>query len=248
MRILVPIRRLDYRRRYLRRHPGAPRDLPVVYVLHIGKTGGTFLKTIIKDPTSFAAEPVLFVPFGHNIRHEHLPEGARFLFATRDPVRRFTSGFYSRKRKGRPATFREWTKGEAAAFGRFDSANALAEALSAPEAGTRAAAADAMAAIKHVGQPHTHWFADRARLARDIAAGRAMRIRQEHLNGDLGAILGRLDCALRPGLIDGLGTLHANTYDAGAELSETALANLRRHYADDYAFLDWLDAQGLRGG
>ena len=244
MRALVWLRRADYTRRWRRRHPG-PAPAPL-YVLHIGKTGGTFLKRILKDPAAFEAEPVLFVPFGHNIRHDHLPRGARFLFCTRDPVSRFASGFSSRLRKGQPATFRDWSRGEAAAFARFPAANDLAEALGAPDAGTRAAALRAMAAIKHVGQPHAAWFPDRDRLAGDIAAGRAIRLRQEHLTADLGAVLDRLGCRLRPGLVAALGRPHANP--SPVPLSEAGRANIAAYYAADSAFLQWLDAQGLAGG
>lgn len=248
MRLIVWLRRLDYSRRYRRRHPQAPRWPEPFYMLHIGKTGGTFTKRILKNPAAFAAEPVLFVPFGHNIRHDHLPAGARFMFCTRDPVSRFVSGFSSRQRKGQPTTYREWSRGEAEAFARFDSPNALAEALGAPDAATRDAARAAMAAIKHVGQPHAVWFPDRARLAADIAAGRAVRLRQEHLAADLTGLLARLGCRLTDGLLEGLGRPHANPNPAAAALSPAGRANIAAHYAEDLAFLRWLDAQGLAGG
>ncbi|MBK5928385.1 hypothetical protein, partial [Rhodobaculum claviforme] len=194
MRAIVWLRQLDYARRYRRRHPGA---VPApVFMLHIGKTGGTFVKRVLKDPDLFVQQPVLFVPFGHNIRHCHLPEGARFLFCTRDPVRRFASGFASRQRMGRPPSHRPWSRAEAAAFARFATANDLAEALDSADTAEQAAARAAMGAIKHVAQPHSHWFSDRARLARDIAAGRALRVRQEALVPDLEAVLARLGCRL----------------------------------------------------
>ena len=248
MRALVWLRRLDYTRRYRRRHRDAPRWPEPFYMLHIGKTGGTFTKRILKNPESFEAEPVLFVPFGHNIRHDHLPEGARFMFCTRDPVSRFVSGFSSRQRKGQPTTYREWSRGEAAAFARFERPDALARALGSDDAETRAAAQAAMAAIKHVGQPHAAWFPDRTRLARDIAAGRAVRLRQEHLADDLGALLDRLGCRLTPGLVARLGRPHANPNPAAAALSAAGQANIAAHYAEDTAFLRWLDETGLPGG
>ena len=248
MRLLVPLRRWDYARRWRARHGTSPRGMPVVYLLHIGKTGGTFLKALLRTPGALAEEPVLFVPFGHNIRHDHLPGGARFLFATRDPLTRFVSGFHSRRRKGRPATFRDWSRAEAAAFARFPTPTALAEALSAADPATRAAARSAMAGIKHVAQPQAKWFPDRARLAADIAAGRALRLRQEHLAADLAAVFDRLGCRLAPGRLEALGRPHANRYGEGSALSPLAATNLRAHYADDVAFLGWLDGHGLTGG
>ena len=193
MRAIVWLRRLDYRRRYLRRHPGTDMArVPVVYCLHLGKTGGSFLKTVLRDPGSFLAEEVLFVPFGHNITQRHLPRGAVMVFATRDPITRFTSGFYSRKRKGQPTSFRDWTKAEARAFGRFAEANDLAEALDAEDPALRAEAAAAMQAIRHLREFQRDWFPDPARLAADLTAGRAHRLRQEHLNADLMRVFARL--------------------------------------------------------
>lgn len=248
MRLLVPLRRWDYARRWRARHGTSARGLPVVYLLHIGKTGGTFLKTLLRTPGALTAEPVLFVPFGHNIRHDHLPRGAGFIFATRDPLTRFVSGFRSRLRKGRPATFRDWTRAEAAAFARFATPNALAEALSDDDPAARAAARAAMAGIKHVAQPQVSWFPDRGRLAEDIAAGRVLRLRQEHLATDTAAVLARLGCQLAPGQIEALGRPHANPRSDDSALSPRAETNLRAHYAGDIAFLDWLDTEGLPGG
>lgn len=237
MRALVGLRRWHHARRRRRRTGHVPSE--TVYMLHIGKTGGSFIKRILKDPEAFECAPVLFVPFGHNFRHVHLPAGARFMFCTRDPVARFSSAFASRQRMGRPPSHRPWSRREAAAFARFATANDLAEALDSADRGARGAAQAAMASIKHVAQPHTHWFSDRARLAGDLTAGRALRLRQEDLVADLRRVLEALGCRVRDGVLAGRD--HADPEPARARLSPRGQANIAAHYAEDAAFLGWLD-------
>lgn len=242
MRAIVWLRRFDYRRRYNKRHPtAAMTSIPVVYYLHLGKTGGSFAKTVLRDADSFTDEGVLFVPFGHNITQRHLPAGSSYFFATRDPVSRFVSGFYSRKRKGQPTSFRDWSRGEARAFGRFAEANELAEALDDPDPEQRAEARAAMRAIKHVREFQHDWFPDRIRLAADLAAGRANRLRQEHLNSDMKALFASLGAPLAENALASRAPVHANIYTRAPQLSERAYANLRAHYAADYVFLSELD-------
>jgi hypothetical protein len=246
MRWIVALRRFDYARKYRRRHPGAEVPREVLYYLHIGKTGGTFFKKTVKDEGSFTHEPMLLIPLGHNIKHQHLPRGSRFILGTRAPDSRFVSGFLSRRRRGTRGRNRQ-SRAERAAFARFESAGALAEALDAPHATTRDDARAAMRAIRHVNEPHTLWFPDRARLAGDIAAGRVFRVRQEHLVADMRAVFAATGFAVAPDKLESRPRAHVGPDGADKQLSERARANLRVHYADDYAFLDWLDAQGLTG-
>jgi hypothetical protein len=248
MRWIVALRRLAYARRWRQRHPGQPVPGEVLYYLHIGKTGGSFIKRVVKDPTSFVVEPQLLVPFGHNIRHEHLPAGSRFILGTRDPLTRFVSGFHSRRRRMGERGRQRLKRAERAAFARFATPNDLAEALSAADPAARAAAEAAMRAVRHVNEPHEWWFADRARLEADIRAGRVDRVRQEHLNAELRAVLEAHGFVLAPGKLEDRPRVHINPDGDGPALSPLAEANLRRHYAADYAFLDWLDGLGLTGG
>ena len=246
MRWIVALRRFDYARKYRIRHPGEDVPAEVLYYLHIGKTGGTFFKKTVKDAGTFTHEPMLLIPLGHNIKHQHLPRGSRFILGTRAPDSRFVSGFLSRRRRGTTGRNRQ-SRAERAAFARFDGPNALAEALDAPDAPTRRAARAAMRAIRHVNEPHTLWFPDRARLAGDIAAGRVYRVRQEHLVADMRAVFAATGFDLAPDKLDSRPRAHAAPAGADKHLSARARANLREHYAGDYAFLDWLDARGLTG-
>lgn len=244
MRFLIPLRRLDYACRFRRRHPGQRVPAETVYFLHIGKTGGSFVKSVIKDPDSFAAPGVLMVPLGHNFKHHHLPRGSRFVFATRDPATRFVSGFHSRQRRRDDRGKNRWSRAEARAFATFETPNALAEALSAADPATRRDAQAAMRAIRHLREPHVSWFSDTDRLRADIAAGRALRIRQEHLNVDTRAVFETLGLAPRADALEGRAPVHVNRSDGGRALSPQAQANLRAHYAADYDFLAMLDAAG----
>lgn len=242
MRWIVTLRHWHYRRRWRGRRPGEPCPAEALYFLHIGKTGGSFVKHVLKDGGSFTAEPRLLIPFGHNITAAHLPAGAHYLFGVRAPLKRFVSGFESRRRKGEKRAG-ALSRGERAAYARFADANALAEALSAAEAGTRAEAEAAMRAIRHVNEPHALWFPDRDRLGADLRAGRAHRLRQEALNADLRAALEAEGFALTPGRLEARPRVHTTPAAAKRVLSPLAEANLRRHYAEDLAFLDWVEAQ-----
>ena len=95
--------------------------------LNIGKNAGTQVKNIAEKLSKYG---IKIRALGHFARLMQLPENSRYFFSVRKPETRFVSGFYSRKRKGQPLFFNEWTKHEAIAFGLFDDANELAENLS----------------------------------------------------------------------------------------------------------------------
>lgn len=242
MKPLVWIRRFDYLRRYSRRHPDRPKPTDTVYSLHIGKTGGTFLKSFIKSPDTFAEERCLIVPFGHNVLRSHLPRDAKYIFATRDPLTRFISGFGSRQRKGQPTTYKEWTRQEAWAFERFESENALAEALTDPDPARRDNAKRAMASIKHVKDKQMKWIGSLDQLRTDLRDGRVYWIRQENLQDDVVSVLDAIGCPLREDIIAGMAPVHARP-GRPPVLSELGARNIRDHYAEDTELLELLAAE-----
>lgn len=209
---------------------------PLVHMLHIGKTGGTALKARLcalnEDPDC----RVRFFLHDHGVRLRHLPPGARYFFAVRDPVARFVSGFYSRKRQGQPRYFYPWSPDEKAAFDRFAEAHDLAEALADPgDAGARAA----MEAIQHVNAAHLDWFDGDPALP--LKRRRPVAIlRQTHLDADfarmltaLGVTCPRTEAAL-PARTE---AAHRNDYSRVPPLSEPGRTALERWYADDIAFV-----------
>jgi len=209
---------------------------PVVHMLHIGKTGGTALsaafRTLAADPDC----PVGFLPHSHRVTLGDLPPDARYFFVVRDPIARFRSGFYSRKRQGQPRHFVPWSPGEAAAFGRFAEANDLAEALADP---ADAAARAAMGAIEHVRAPHLAWFGGDPALPL-VRRHPVAILRQEHLQADFAAMLARLgvpDPDRRGALPTDSVASHRNDYGAVPTLSETARQALSNWYARDIDFV-----------
>lgn len=80
----------------------SPKRRPV-HFLHIGKTAGTHLKAML-ERINEAQQDIEFVGHGHKVHLKDLPPGEDYFFAIRDPIARFVSGFYSRKREGGPAT------------------------------------------------------------------------------------------------------------------------------------------------
>lgn len=128
-----------------------------VHVLHIGKTGGSAVKAgLLKFRDSHG-----LVLHSHDFKLRDVPEGDQAIFAVREPVGRFVSAFNSRLRKGQPRLLRDWRKKERKAFERFQTPNALAEALSSGDAATRMAAEDAMAGVWHVRHPISDWVTPR---------------------------------------------------------------------------------------
>src|SRR5829696_3066808 len=124
-----------------------------VHFIHIGKTGGTALKSVLRPVFKAGTETPLgpvIVHKGHSFRLRDVPRGDKALFCVRDPVSLFVSAFDSRLRKGQPKFYFEWSPAEAEAFGRFPTPQALAEALASPDRRTRKQAEAAMRAIQHV--------------------------------------------------------------------------------------------------
>jgi len=130
---------------------------PPIAFVHIGKTGGTCVKQVIRHNSHSPA----IILSGHQplVELENLHgKDLRFCFVFRDPMARFVSGFYSRLRMGRPLRKVKWSTEEAAAFSFFATANDLAEALNSPDERLKSAAIFAMGAIRHVHRGYVFHF------------------------------------------------------------------------------------------
>ena len=97
-----------------------------IYFLHIGKNAGTQIMHLCRQLEKFDFE---FVRKNHRTRKIDLPNNCKYFFSIRNPITRFVSGFYSRKRKGAPKNYIEWNIHEKYAFTQFKHANDLAESL-----------------------------------------------------------------------------------------------------------------------
>lgn len=226
-------------RRVRRTRPGRR----VIYFLHIGKAAGSQVKQALEQINQ-GQSAVLMQAMRHHVTLQDIPEPADYFFSIRDPISRFRSGFYSRKRCGQPLNNIPWTRYEEQAFTAFEHANDLAEGLFAGgEAGMRAAAA--IKSIEHTARDQIDWFAQ----AGDIFATRppVWVLRQEHLEEDFATFLDRAGIAIRPDLRRDPTGAHANDYSQVPPLSDRARENLRKWYCQDYAFYDavetWMRGQ-----
>ncbi|MBK1634633.1 sulfotransferase family 2 domain-containing protein [Rhodovulum adriaticum] len=220
---------VDIKLRRVARNKGRRR----IHFLHIGKTAGTQMKHVAQQVNA-QSKTVTLVKHGHDVFLKDLPEDEAYFFCMRDPISRFRSGFYSRKRKGQPKTYNEWTDYERAAFETFEHANDLAEALFAEdETGLRAFGA--MKSMRHTAQNQSDWF---------YCCGNFLQVRppvwvlrQESFAQDLEKFASRAGLDVAYHLSETPAHAHRNDYSAVPPLSERAHDNLRRWYAQDFELI-----------
>lgn len=216
--------------------PSSAQQKPVreIAFLHIGKNAGTQIMHLaqqIKD------HGVHIHQLPHTTKLYQVPERHDYFFSIRNPVTRFKSGFYSRKRKGQPRIYVEWTRPEALAFGNFEHANDLAEALFRPDQ-RGIMAAQAIQAIRHTSMQQIDWF---ERIGFLDVRPPLWIIRQENFEPDFDRLLARMGLALTCRDLQPArdpAAAHSNDYSRVPELSEQAQDNLRRWYARDLVFYD----------
>lgn len=206
-----------------------------VHFLHLGKTGGSAVKYAIEH----CRNPHLYYVIYLHTRDTTLrdvPLGHKFFFFLRDPLSRFVSGFYGRQQQGQPHHFMPWTPAEEAAFARFATPNALGLALSSGDPAERQAAEEAMRSILHVKDSYWKWFE-----SRDYFLSRVPDLFfigfQEQLADDFEVLRNKLflPCLTLP---EDEVCARRNPPDLDRSLEPAAIANLKRWYADDFAFVE----------
>ena len=127
-------------------------ELPPLCLLHIGKTGGTYLRSLLRFNNSRWTRPIKLLRHSATLKNtvDSFGEDRELAFTFRDPTDRFVSGFYSRLRQGRPTYQANWTPAEATAFLWFETAEELALALVSQDERRRSAAIFALGAIEHL--------------------------------------------------------------------------------------------------
>ena len=207
-----------------------------IHFLHISKNAGTQMGTIAQQINT---DGRYFVQkHSHSVKLFNIPGNDDFFFSIRSPETRVVSGFYSRKRKGQPRMLREWTAFEREAFGDFEHANDLAEALFEPgHSGLRALCA--MKSIFHCAEDQLNWFLLTGYFLRIRVP--LMIVRQEHFESDVKFLFRLLSIPSPPVFDRSKVGRHANNYVDVPPLSPKAITNLRRWYAQDFEFYEKLN-------
>jgi hypothetical protein len=202
----------------------------VTHFLHLPKTGGSAVGHALAP---FAASHGIVI-HGHATRLAGVAPGDEVFFFLRDPIDRFVSGFYSRLRRGRPLRDLTWTASEERAFARFRTPNALAEALSSPDAEPASHAREAMRGINHVKSSFEDWFTlDELKAARSRIVVLGL---QSHLRSDFAIVARRLGLPDSVRLPSDPVLAHRTPPGFDPALSGEARANAERWYARDIAF------------
>jgi hypothetical protein len=223
-----------------------------VHLVHVSKAGGTALRYAIRA-ARVSAGGQLESPWGDVRGHDHrfrfvdVGRGDKAVFAFRDPISRFLSGFYSRLRKGAPRHFSDWTEAEAQSFQWFSTPQALADALAEPSGETRRRAEFALQSIWHLNRPMTYWTGKPSYFRRHI--DKVVYVaRQETLDDDWERLKELLDLPREQMLPTDDVYAHRTAYmpDDDRTISDKGVEALRSWYADDYELLEI--AEELRSG
>ncbi|RMG22839.1 MAG: hypothetical protein D6732_25330 [Methanobacteriota archaeon] len=204
----------------------------MLHFLHIGKTGGTAMKYAL---SRYPGGRYFIYFHSHNTRLRDIPEGEKAIFFLRDPVSRFVSGFYSRKRQGQPKYFSPWSPEEKEAFAHFHTPNELAIAIFSEELEEKERAQRAMQCIQHVRSSYWDWFESKeyfmSRLLDIFFIGF-----QESLTEDFENLCSKLGWFDYVELPDDENA-HRTPAEANRTLTDEAVKNLQKWYKDDYEFL-----------
>lgn len=212
----------------------------IVHFIHIGKTGGTAIRTALKNHNKpFINNKYIIFSHPHFVGLQHAWKGEKVFFFIRNPIDRFVSGFYSRKRKGMPHLYNEWTTGEAKAFNEFSTPNELAVSLTSENQVIRNSAYDAMRSIGHLRTSYWDWFKNEACLENHfddiIFVGS-----QKNLNTDFESLKKLLDIPESYKLPTDKVNQHKNPENADKHLTNKAIENLQWWYKKDIYFLSLL--------
>jgi hypothetical protein len=209
-------------------------------LLHIGKTGGTAAKTVLKAAKKVRAGRRVGL-YGHDVSLRDVVDfdkTHKLIFFIREPVSRYISAFNSRLRRGYPRHGNVWTEKEEIAFAHFKTPNQLAEALSAGDAGLRQHAEDAMTGIRHLRRGYRHYLGSAELLEQE--KGRIYFIgATETFESDFGLLrklLGVPDDLELP--TDDYGA-HRTPDSFEKTVSELGRRNLENYYIDDYEIYRW---------
>jgi hypothetical protein len=211
----------------------------IVHFLHVSKTGGTAIRAAI-GPHLTTESSAIFL-HDHSFRLQDAAPGEKIILFFRDPIDRFTSAFYSRRRCGRPRYDVPWTRGERSAFEHFETANQLGRALSADDPCERERGTMAMREIGLLRMSYYDWIG-----SDELLSQRKSDILFIGFQEELKAGFNRLQHLLL--LPDHLQLptdeilAHRNPLDIEKQIDDIARANLTAWYSRDTALYQRLRA------
>lgn len=205
--------------------------------LHIGKTGGTYLKTLaqskgVKSPNLyFCSHSDTLLSTMKKLGHTR-----KLAFFFRAPQERFVSGFNARLRQGRPTYNVVWTTAEAAAFSEFRTPNALAEALFSDDDYLQSAARFAMQSIFHLHHNYKYFLHSAEAIRYEAKANKILVCCEtDNIDQNLDKILEALSVSGGERFEK---NADPNKQCDTTELSELGKANLREFWKVEYEIYD----------
>ena len=206
----------------------------MICLLHPGKTGGTYLKSVIRHNKANWTRPIKLLSHRASVSStaQDFGQDRKLAFTYRDPIDRFVSAFQSRRRQGRPTYNRMWSPAEATSFLYFNTANEMAEALDSPDERLKSAAYFAFNSIMHIRTNYAFHFEALKTLADEVPNIVAC-IDVARFDSDLPRFLFQLGVSDYE--IPENADIHANP-DPSEPLSQRALHNLRTFWAMEFEF------------
>jgi len=219
---------------------GTPSGL-IVNFLHITKCAGTEIARYIQVLNNTSSN-ISIRKHWHDVNLNDIPETEGYFFSIREPITRFVSEFYSRKKQGRPRYNNPWSFHETAAFAHFPHANLLAESLFLSNLEGEQAH-NAMKSIGFVWKNQVDWFSQQENFLK--LRPPLYIIRQENFHTDLSILLRKLGFENNPYLEQDTTLSHMNDYSDAPPLSDLAIANLKLWFKQDIDFYkvcsDWIE-------
>lgn len=209
-------------------------------MIHIGKTGGTALKTMFNSKRDeLKSKGLSFKGRNHKATFEDVLEDRceNVIFFVRHPVGRFVSAFNSRLRQGAPRHHSAWTGRESLIFRAFKEPNALAEALSSERRNLAKAAEWSMRSINHVKDHMSKWLFSIDYLERNreyiFYLGTT-----ETMDQDVEKLFNKIGISPPGQELDEVAS-HKTPAGFSKTLSDVAVENLTRWYAEDIKMYEW---------
>lgn len=206
-----------------------------LHILHIGKTAGYLVRKALKQQQ---VDEYDLVFHSIQVKLSDIPVGEKIVLFFRHPIERFCRAFFSRRNSGGPFYISKLSNAEKQAFGRFSSANHLAEELSA-EMQKSSWAFKALFSIQFMSQGLSYTLGDKSEwLSREkdiFYAGDSKNIFRELQM--LSKLLG----------IDASKYEQQNQFEIehfsaelSRSLSQTALINLKVFYSEEIDYYNFL--------